>query len=71
MNGELICDSPNEYLEKWDGNMQVENDNMNGIINLGTKQLLLKGCKLKNTDYILGFVVYTGLETKIMMNQKK
>jgi len=26
---------------------------------------------LRNTDYILGFAVNTGKETKIMMNQKK
>jgi len=31
----------------------------------------MRGCKLRNTDYILGFVVYTGVETKLMMNQRK
>lgn len=31
----------------------------------------MRGCKLRNTDYVLGFVVYTGIETKVMMNQRK
>jgi magnesium-transporting ATPase (P-type) len=31
---------------------------------------MLRGCKLKNTDFIYGFVIYTGNETKIMMNAK-
>jgi phospholipid-translocating ATPase len=31
----------------------------------------LKGSILKNTMHIVGFVVYTGNETRLMMNSKK
>ena len=31
----------------------------------------MRGCCLKNTKYIIGFVAYTGHETKIMMNAFK
>jgi len=31
-------------------------------------QLLLRGCLLKNCDYVYGAVIYTGHETKIMLN---
>ncbi|KAL4486127.1 hypothetical protein ABPG72_012180 [Tetrahymena utriculariae] len=34
------------------------------------KQLLLRGAFLRNTDYILGIVVYTGLDSKIMRNSE-
>ncbi|KYK59925.1 phospholipid-translocating P-type ATPase domain-containing protein [Drechmeria coniospora] len=30
--------------------------------------LLLRGCNLRNTDWVLGVVVYTGHDTKTMMN---
>jgi phospholipid-translocating ATPase len=32
---------------------------------------LIKGSILKNTSWIIGFVVYTGKETKLMMNSQK
>ena len=30
--------------------------------------MLLRGCSLRNTEWILGLVVFTGVETKIMLN---
>ena len=30
--------------------------------------MLLKGTQLTNTEWVIGFVVYTGKETRIMMN---
>ena len=69
MDGEIVCDSPNEYIEKWDGN--ISSSQLENIINVGVKSLLLRGCTLRNTNYIYGFVVYTGKESKMMMNSKK
>lgn len=34
------------------------------------KQFLFRGTKLKNTDSIIGLVIYTGHRTKIMLNSK-
>jgi phospholipid-transporting ATPase len=33
--------------------------------------LLLRGCSLRNVDYVIGVVVYTGHDSKIMMNSVK
>ncbi len=34
-------------------------------------EMLLRGCMLKNSDYVLGMVVYTGAESRIQMNATK
>ena len=33
---------------------------------IGPDQVLLRGTQLKNTQWVLGIVVYTGFETKFM-----
>jgi magnesium-transporting ATPase (P-type) len=35
---------------------------------LGINQLLLRGSSLRNTEYVVGVVVYAGHDTKMMMN---
>lgn len=69
LSGTLTCDSPNEYLDKWDGNITCTQ--INRLFNCNLKNLLLRGCFIKNIEFCVGIVVYTGAETKIMMNSKK
>lgn len=38
---------------------------------LGPDQLLLRGALLRNTNWIFGFVIYTGHETKLMKNSTR
>lgn len=68
-----MCDSPNEYLDKWDGNIVYFSlkEQQKVTVNVNAKQLLLRGCKLRNTEYCYGVAVYMGPESKIMMNAKK
>jgi magnesium-transporting ATPase (P-type) len=70
MKGEISCEKPNENLEKIDLSILFNNIATDKSILCGTKQLLLKGSKLKNTEFIYGIVIYTGHETKIMKNAK-
>jgi phospholipid-transporting ATPase len=69
LEGTLTCDSPNEFLDKWDGNILCTQ--IDRLFNCSLKNLLLRGCFIKNTEYCIGIVVYTGAESKIMMNSKK
>jgi len=61
---EIVCDEPNNMLYSFNGYF---NDN-GKLIPLDNKQVLLRGCVLRNTGHVIGVVVYTGLETKLMMN---
>ena len=66
-HGSINCNIPNEYLDYWDGNVDSKDYNMNCSI----KNVLLRGCTLKNTEYVYGIVIYVGNDTKIMQNSKK
>ena len=40
-------------------------------VSVDINNVLLRGCKLCNTKWILGLAIYTGHETKIMKNSFK
>ena len=46
---------------KWENNTEQDYE-------LDYKQFLLRGTQLKNTKYVDALVVYTGTESKIVMN---
>ena len=52
-------------LYKFEGTLYPQNENK---ILVGSKQFLLRGSKLKNTRWVVGIVVYTGDDTKIMLS---
>ena len=70
LEGECICDQPNPELYFLNGKINM---NLNGEVlkfPVDQKQLLLKGAKLKNTQWIVGLIIYTGHNCKIMKNSK-
>jgi len=70
LQGFIECDLPNPELYEYRGQMNVTNSKckFGGSLTLTESQLLPKGVKLMNTDWIVGIVAYTGLDTKLMMN---
>jgi phospholipid-transporting ATPase len=42
--------------------------NCSRAVPLGPGQILLRGAMLRNTSWVCGIVIYTGHETKLMMN---
>ena len=44
---------------------------VNGYFEISNKEFILKGSILKNTNWIVGVVVYTGMNNKIILNSKK
>ncbi|KAL9325426.1 hypothetical protein ACSQ67_006071 [Phaseolus vulgaris] len=62
--GEIQCEQPNNSLYTFTGNLISQKQ----TLPLSPNQILLRGCSLRNTEYIVGVVVFTGHETKVMMN---
>ncbi len=60
----LDAEPPNPNLYTFNGAM-----NVNGkVIPIGLSGLLLRGCILRNTSWLIAIAVYTGTDTKIMLN---
>ncbi|XVE84951.1 hypothetical protein DITRI_Ditri17bG0052900 [Diplodiscus trichospermus] len=62
--GEVQCEQPNNSLYTFTGNLVMDNQ----TLPLSPNQILLRGCSLKNTKFIVGAIIFTGHETKVMMN---
>lgn len=67
------CDHPEYDMYKYNGRMiyypsQAGNPE---TFSLSISNLLLRGAKIKNTEYVYGLAVYTGKETKMALNQKE
>ncbi|KAI3516355.1 hypothetical protein L1887_15270 [Cichorium endivia] len=62
--GEIHCEQPNNSLYTFTGNLLLQKQ----TVPIGPNQILLRGCSLRNTEYIVGTVIFTGHETKVMMN---
>lgn len=68
LKARLSCEQPNTSLYTFVGNLDWPAASPEPIP-LGPSQLLLRGSSLRNTDYIYGLVIFTGHDSKIMMNQ--
>src|SRR3990167_3524378 len=65
---QLELEPPNSDLYQCSGTMCIGGDQK---IPLTVKNLLLRGALLKNTDWIVGIVGYTGKDTNIMKNAEE
>lgn len=62
----IECEHPNQHLYEFVGNLKIQNEQ--DQIPIGPDQVLLRGALLQNTKFIYGVVIYTGHESKLMMN---
>ena len=70
IKGECTCDQPNPELYYLNGKINLNLNDEYIQFPIDQKQLLLKGAKLKNTKWIIGLIIYTGHNCKIMKNTK-
>jgi magnesium-transporting ATPase (P-type) len=65
----IECEKENESIYTFSGQMKLQEREM--VISLDIDQMLLRGSSLRNTEYIYGISIYTGHDTKVMMNSSK
>ncbi|NWW49338.1 AT8B3 ATPase, partial [Pedionomus torquatus] len=63
-DGEVTCEEPNSRMHSFTGTLEWRGQ----TYSLDSERLLLRGCKLRNTDVCYGLVIYTGFDSKIMRN---
>uniref|UniRef100_A0A8C1W2A9 Phospholipid-transporting ATPase n=1 Tax=Cyprinus carpio TaxID=7962 RepID=A0A8C1W2A9_CYPCA len=68
LTGRLECEGPNRHLYDFTGTLRLDNHNP---VPLGPDQVLLRGAQLRNTQWVVGIVVYTGHDSKLMQNSTK
>ncbi|XP_004595981.2 phospholipid-transporting ATPase IK [Ochotona princeps] len=62
--GTVMCEAPNSRMHHFVG--RLEWNGRKYPLDIGN--LLLRGCKIRNTDTCYGLVIYAGFDTKIMKN---
>ncbi|NXC21569.1 AT8B3 ATPase, partial [Corythaeola cristata] len=63
-DGEVTCEEPNSRMHSFTGTLEWRGE----TYSLDSERLLLRGCKLRNTDVCYGLVIYAGFDSKIMRN---
>ncbi|KAK2818840.1 hypothetical protein Q5P01_024401 [Channa striata] len=63
----IECEEPNNRLDKFLGTMLWQNERYP----LDLDNMLLRGCKIRNTEECHGLVIFAGADTKIMRNGGK
>ncbi|RVE65444.1 hypothetical protein OJAV_G00116530 [Oryzias javanicus] len=66
-NALIECEEPNNRLDKFLGTMLWNGERYP----LELDNMLLRGCKIRNTDVCHGLVIFAGADTKIMKNSGK
>ncbi|XP_043698497.1 phospholipid-transporting ATPase 1-like [Telopea speciosissima] len=62
--GQIKCERPNRNIYGFLGNMEIDEKR----VSLGPSNIVLRGCEIKNTSWVIGVAVYAGRETKVMLN---
>ena len=71
-NTSIECEVPNASIYTFQGVMTFQDQQGEGReIPLEVDNLCLRGSSLRNTEWAIGIAVFTGHDTKVMMNSAK
>ncbi|XP_058019350.1 phospholipid-transporting ATPase IK [Ahaetulla prasina] len=63
-DGEVVCEEPNSRLHNFVGTLEWHGEKYP----LDCEKILLRGCRVRNTEVCYGLVIYAGFDSKIMKN---
>ncbi|GMF10035.1 unnamed protein product [Phytophthora lilii] len=71
LRGSVEHEQPNNQLYTFTGRLLLrENDRGETAVPLGPENLLLRGCSLRSCAFVVGLVIFTGSETKLLQNSR-
>ncbi|XP_007489354.2 phospholipid-transporting ATPase IK isoform X1 [Monodelphis domestica] len=66
-DGIVVCEEPNSRMHTFVGTLEWKGEKYS----LDSEKILLRGCRIRNTDICYGLVIYAGFDSKIMKNSGK
>lgn len=66
----ITCQHPLADLYTFFGKLEINDGNEVANGHLTIDNLMLRGSRLKDTEYVVGCTVYTGQDTKLSLNSK-
>ena len=70
LQAEIECEKPTTDLLSFKGHLVRRKSSGETQQSLGREHLVLRGTKLANTEFVYGCAVYTGKETKMILNSQ-
>uniref|UniRef100_H3G823 Phospholipid-transporting ATPase n=1 Tax=Phytophthora ramorum TaxID=164328 RepID=H3G823_PHYRM len=71
LRGSVEHEQPNNQLYTFTGRLLLrESDRGETAVPLGPENLLLRGCSLRSCAFVVGLVIFTGSETKLLQNSR-
>ncbi len=67
LRANVKCEGPTDKIYQFDGRMTIESHG-SLLVSLSYENFLLRGSSLRQTDWVIGLVTFTGHYTRIMKN---
>ena len=58
--GKIQCIQPTAQIEAFEGELDFRMGETKIFERINKKNMMLRGCKLKNTEWAIGMIIYTG-----------
>ena len=73
LSGFIECEQPNPTTRKFNGTLQLKASGADAEekITLSINNVLLRGSVVRNSQYVIGMVINTGVDTKVMQGARK